>query len=1146
MAGGFGSRTTGGKSQGPTFAAPAFGSRVGGQKAQHTFSAGGGFGSRTSSSPSESKSRSGVLGVLENLGTDAKAAILGLPEGIVQTVEHPVKTAKQVGKSYKETYAPLFHGDVGEFLHGVGQHPLGPLLDLASLLTLGGAAAAKAGLADSALSQVELRSPAALDFSDEANAAAAPVLKGKTFSRNPVIRARQQAVDKALKKLPPSTKVVGEIARYGREGRRGALKNEAGNVVKMRDYTAAWANLNKNERVATSMLARLPLQKDLDEWKSMLEHDAAKGNGAAEDTLKLISDPKVQELYAHPNDAMLKAHTAAGELGKVQASILNEKGALTPELAETARYRHMRITRGAESYTPGQARKAARQIDRQIAKVKKQQATIKQIATKLREKGTPESRQLRREATISASQASRKVGTEHRLGQAGDRVDQLREQLATTNTKLEQLMGRGELTSQEALDNGLRSGSDVDQLRLRLIGRYHDQATTLAHRYENAINQLGKRERIDEALPTREELATRQTGELDRLHQVRSDIASRLVAGRKELDRFGSIEEQLQERGAELRPGIVGGPPIAELKADVDAAGRPQPIYLPDTAAVKRGGHSVFGTRTATSAAKSPVTRSEGTLFRIGQLALEPNVLSPEYLRTVKYSLYRDLHEQLLESAVRTPYYKGVGAELKPGHVWVRRALSAGRNEQIGYVEQTRGEFRRSLASLIPDAEDAGGGEIGKVGLTSTDLRDALVSEGFRYQVPEPLAKQLSGEFEKGNKALQWFIAKPTTVWRALVLNLRVGWLTNNIVGNHLLYAIKEAGPAGLRAYLDAVRTSKGAAAARDLLQIKSPDALDANDIADLFPEQAGGTFIGTQRPRVGGTTGRVVKASQKATRKLTEANQASEGALRRASVNAQLRRSPEVRARLRAMPKEVRSFREAAKQELAANPALAREVSDHANSVLGDFLNMSPAERRYVRAIFPFYSWYRAITTIALKLPLDNPVRTSILTRLGEVGEQDSNAELGPLPSYLEGAIPLGGDRLLKTQGINPLATLPQIAPGIGAILAGHPGDAATAELSSNLNPVLQGLIEQITGRDVYSGSQLHQPGWARGIVPGIVENIGAGLPETRLIKTGLNGPPPSKLYKPSSVDELLAFLGIPTRTINTYRASQLAREGA
>ena len=88
---------------------------------------------------------SGIFGHLEdiagNLLGDVKDAAVGIPMGLVQLAEHPVRSIEAMGKAEWTTYSPLFHGHVGEFLHGFEEHPLQPLLDIATIVTLGGAAA---------------------------------------------------------------------------------------------------------------------------------------------------------------------------------------------------------------------------------------------------------------------------------------------------------------------------------------------------------------------------------------------------------------------------------------------------------------------------------------------------------------------------------------------------------------------------------------------------------------------------------------------------------------------------------------------------------------------------------------------------------------------------------------------------------------------------------------------------------------------------------------------------------------------------------------------------------------------------------------------------------------------------------------------
>src|SRR5581483_937944 len=131
------------------------------------------------------------------------------------------KVVKPVAKSYAETYGPLFRGDVRQFGRNLYEHPLGPILDALTVATAGAGGVAKAGKVlskvgavskDSRLArlgepgEIVLRSPAAKAAEErpaEPGSAAeigqqlAPKVVKRT-SRNPVVRARQQAVDRLL------------------------------------------------------------------------------------------------------------------------------------------------------------------------------------------------------------------------------------------------------------------------------------------------------------------------------------------------------------------------------------------------------------------------------------------------------------------------------------------------------------------------------------------------------------------------------------------------------------------------------------------------------------------------------------------------------------------------------------------------------------------------------------------------------------------------------------------------------------------------------------------------------------------------------------------------------------------------------------
>jgi hypothetical protein len=117
------------------------------KKGTSTFSPNGGAVNPKTSKGSTSDS---PLGILSNLASDIKETVVGIPGGIVQTAEHPIATAQAIGHDYRKRYGPLFGylnggGDIGKFGHMIAQHPLAPLLDASSVLTGGGALAAKIG-----------------------------------------------------------------------------------------------------------------------------------------------------------------------------------------------------------------------------------------------------------------------------------------------------------------------------------------------------------------------------------------------------------------------------------------------------------------------------------------------------------------------------------------------------------------------------------------------------------------------------------------------------------------------------------------------------------------------------------------------------------------------------------------------------------------------------------------------------------------------------------------------------------------------------------------------------------------------------------------------------------------------------------------
>jgi hypothetical protein len=235
------------------------------------------------------KHRHGILGTLEtsvgdvghfaaHLGHDVESAALGIPKGLVETARHPIRSAKAIGKSYAQTYGPLFRGDTSKFLHQFYEHPLGPLLDLTAVLTLGagavargGALAAKAGAISTESRLARLGERGSLSLRNEPALARAGQLKTgrhghkepafagledlqtgastleKPTSGNPFRRFQQNALHRVLNTTPAHMPLVGEVARFQRELDRLVRHGPLVFQQQVRTYRAAYGKLNQLE-----------------------------------------------------------------------------------------------------------------------------------------------------------------------------------------------------------------------------------------------------------------------------------------------------------------------------------------------------------------------------------------------------------------------------------------------------------------------------------------------------------------------------------------------------------------------------------------------------------------------------------------------------------------------------------------------------------------------------------------------------------------------------------------------------------------------------------------------------------------------------------------------------------------------------------
>ena len=155
------------------------------------------------------------------------------------------------------------------------------------------------------------------------------------------------------------------------------------------------------------------------------------------------------------------------------------------------------------------------------------------------------------------------------------------------------------------------------------------------------------------------------------------------------------------------------------------------------------------------------------------------------------------------------------------------------------------------------------------------------------------------------------------------------------------------------------------------------------------------------------------------------------------------------------------------------------------------------------------------------------------------------TEAQLGALPEWLQGLIPVGEHRAASTPssrptGFNPFQTLAPLGQGIGGVLTGKPGETGKASPELGLNPFALALMENMAGKNFFTGRDMTFGG---GLAGGVLHEVGMGLPQAQLFQGVRGHGLESQTYgQPSAREALLQFLGIPLRELNMRQAQRYA----
>jgi hypothetical protein len=160
-----------------------------------------------------------------------------------------------------------------------------------------------------------------------------------------------------------------------------------------------------------------------------------------------------------------------------------------------------------------------------------------------------------------------------------------------------------------------------------------------------------------------------------------------------------------------------------------------------------------------------------------------------------------------------------------------------------------------------------------------------------------------------------------------------------------------------------------------------------------------------------------------------------------------------------------------------ADTPAIREitKISRAAQEEIVKFGKYNDIESGVLRNLIFVYSWMRGAARYFGRFPLQHPIQAAAYNHVAGIGQNWLDQELGGVPNFLIGAIPVGKDdkgntRLINPFSVNPLGTGQQMiasAVSFKEILT-HPDEFnkfRDTDPTQLLNPLVQNLIESYTG---------------------------------------------------------------------------------
>lgn len=569
--------------------------------------------------------------------------------------------------------------------------------------------------------------------------------------------------------------------------------------------------------------------------------------------------------------------------------------------------------------------------------------------------------------------------------------------------------------------------------------------------------------------------------------------------------------------------GIIDQPGrgITQLHKELVAKSTPEldrtPFYVHDTANIKDNITRPPGARGFSAAPKLRTFMDNlGDLVGRGAIDMEHNSLHRAWTMMRNRVEGQHIHTALQHHAALLPKNTPVP------HGW--DFLKAAGQKTPAHIQQILGRLDHGVNPGFVD-------EV----LTKDELDPELMknTKGERLIVPSNVRKILEGRSSTSSGILTKLLYNhPTSIWKHSVLGLRPAFLVNNSVGNTILSLLQSAPTHGFRSFANHVIPG---------LEKHLGPRLTDKTMEEHMPQQRLGSFghsldfASTKGMRLGG----------KLYQGVMPATMRYENLLRRAMVEGWAKHL--LRDEMKQSGGDVNKAIAMASE---SHPSALHEISRKVDDALGDYRNYNKLEKQ-IRQLIPFYGWDRHIVRSMGRLANEHPTGLNALVQTGVEGGQVNEGKYGPLPDFLNGVIGMGSPTssgrqpLITTHGWNPFATPGELAKAGESLISGKPGGGG--EITSSWNPLLQGLLEQFTGKSLLTGNDLPPSPLNLGSIGNTIESTALSLPQIQLIQSllGNDKNKPGFLYQHDTLDKTLAMLGLTRKQVNLLTANKMASNG-